>query len=392
MSGLADPGAPARDLAVVHTIARLARAEGGPARSVAALCRSLSDEGATIEIVTGEAELDPGVPARASGVARRWGRIQPRPRAFARLLEARLAATGAALVHDHGIWLASNRAAARAAARSSVARIVSPRGMLSEWSLAHRGRRKTMAWRAYQKRDLETADALHATSDLEAEEIRAAGIGVPVAVLPNGVDLPPIAGRDPGAPGRTRRFLFLSRIHPKKGLETLVEAWGAARLAGWELVIAGPDERGHRAEIERRARDVGAGAAIRFRGAVPDAEKWDLYGTADVFVLPTSSENFGAVVAEALASAVPVITTRAAPWSSLAERGCGWWTEAGVEPLTAAIREAAGLPDDRRREMGARGRRLVAERFAWPAIARRMLEVYRWLAGAGPAPDCVRRD
>ena len=98
------------------------------------------------------------------------------------------------------------------------------------------------------------------------------------------------------------------------------------------------------------------------------------------------------MVAEALASAVPVITTRAAPWSSLAERGCGWWTEAGVEPLTAAIREAAGMPDDRRREMGARGRRLVAERFAWPAIARRMLEVYRWLAGAGPAPDCVRRD
>ena len=392
MRGLAGRGAPARDLAVVHTIARLAPAEGGPARSVAALCRSLSDEGATIEIVTGEAELDPGVAAHASGVARRWGRMQPHPRPFARLLEARLAATGADAIHDHGIWLASNRAAARVADRRSVARIVSPRGMLSEWSLAHRGRRKRIAWRAYQKRDLESADAVHATSDLEADEIRGAGLGVPIAVVPNGVDLPPIAGRDPDAPERTRRFLFLSRIHPKKGLDTLVEAWGAARLAGWELVIAGPDERGHRAEIERRARDIGAGAAIRFRGAVPDVEKWDLYRTADVFVLPTSSENFGVVVAEALASCVPVITTRAAPWSVLAEHGCGWWTETGLEPLTAAIREAAGLPDDRRREMGERGRRLVAERFAWPAIARRMLEVYRWLAGEGPAPDCVRRD
>ena len=380
------------EVSVVHTIARLAHAEGGPARSVAALCRSLAQMGAGIEIVTGEAGFDPGVPVRASGVALRWGRVQPRRRSFTRLLEERLAATRARAVHDHGIWLDSNRATARAAARRSVARIVSPRGMLSEWSLAHRGWRKRIAWRAYQERDLEAADALHATSDLEAEEIRAAGIGVPIAIVPNGVDLPPAGERDPGAPDRTRRFLFLSRIHPKKGLETLVEAWRVARPAGWELVIAGPDERGHRATIERRARELGADAGIRFRDAVPDAEKWDLHGTADVFVLPTSSENFGAVVAEALASSVPVITTRAAPWRSLVEHGCGWWIEAGVEPLAAAIRQAAALPDADRREMGSRGRRLVAERFAWPAIARRMLDVYRWLAGERDAPACVRRD
>ena len=337
-------------------------------------------------------EFDARVPVRASGVARRWGRVQPLRGAFERLLEERIAATRAAAVHDHGIWLDSNRAAARVADRRSVARIVSPRGMLSEWSLAHRGWRKRIAWRAYQRRDLETADALHATSDLEAEEIRAAGIGVPIAILPNGVELPPEAERDPAPPDRIRRFLFLSRIHPKKGLEALVEAWRAARPAGWELVIAGPDERGHRAQIERQARGLGADSAIRFRDAVSDDEKWGLYGTADVFVLPTSSENFGAVVAEALASSVPVITTRAAPWSSLVEHGCGWWTEVGVEPLSAAIREAAELPDGDRRAMGARGRRLVAERFAWPVIARRMIDVYHWLAGERAAPDCVRTD
>jgi glycosyltransferase involved in cell wall biosynthesis len=155
-------------------------------------------------------------------------------------------------------------------------------------------------------------------------------------------------------------------------------------------VIAGPDERGHREEIERRA--LAAGAPIHFRGEVAEAEKWELLRSADVFVLPTASENFGSVVAEALASGVPVVTTRAAPWPALAERDCGWWIEQGVEPLAAAIREAAAFADDRRGEMGERGRRLVAERFAWPAIARRMLEVYRWLAGAGPVPDCVRVD
>ena len=380
------------EFAVVHTIARIALADGGPARTVSALCRSLAEEGARVELVTGEADFDPGVPVRVSGTVARWGRAQPRPGPFARLLEKRLTETGARVIHDHGIWLSGNRAAANVAAAARVARIVSPRGMLSEWSLAYRGWRKRIAWWAYQRRDLRSADALHATSGLEAEEIRAAGIDLPIAVVANGVDLPPLPGRRPAEAGRLRRFLFLSRIHPKKGLEALVEAWALARPTGWELVIAGPDERGHRAEIEKLARGLGPGPAIRFRDPVSDGEKWELYGTADVFVLPTSSENFGVVVAEALASAVPVITTRAAPWAALSERRCGWWTEIGVEPLAATILEAARIGDDERREMGARGRRLIEERFGWPAIARRMLSVYRWLAGETAAPECVRSD
>ena len=379
-------------LAVVHTIARIAHADGGPARTVAALCRSLAAEGAWVELVTGEVDdVDPGVPVHVAGTVVRWGRAQPRPGPFARLLEERLVETGARVVHDHGIWLSGNHVVAKVAASGSVARIVSPRGMLSEWSLAHRPWKKRIAWTAYQRRDLESADALHATSELEAEEIRAAGLDVPIAIVPNGVDLPPLPQPRLAETDRPRRFLFLSRIHPKKGLEALVEAWGLARPAGWELVIAGPDEGGYRAEIEKRARRLGPGPAIRFRDRVPDTEKWDLYRTADVFVLPTSSENFGVVVAEALASAVPVITTRAAPWEALSDRGCGWWTDLGVEPLAAAIREAAGIGDDERREMGARGRRLIEERFGWTAIARRMVSVYRWLAGEGVSPECVRR-
>jgi glycosyltransferase involved in cell wall biosynthesis len=379
------------EMAAVHTIARIALADGGPTRTAAALCRALAVEGARVELVTGEVEgIEIGVPAHVSGGAHRWGRFQPHAARFGTLLHERLKATGAGVLHDHGLWLVSNHAAARVSAEARVPRIVSPRGMLSEWSLAHRGWRKRIAWWVYQRRDLESAAALHATSELEAEEIRAAGVRAPIVVVPNGVDLPQLAGSRRIEDGRTRRFLFLSRIHPKKGLESLIEAWALARPAGWELVIAGPDERGYRAAIERRAHALGPEAAIRFLGPVPDAEKWDLYGTADVFVLPTSSENFGVVVAEALACGVPVITTRAAPWSALPEHRCGWWTELGAEPLAAAIREAAGIGDDERRAMGARGRRLVEERFGWPAIARRMLAVYRWLAGDADAPEGVR--
>jgi glycosyltransferase involved in cell wall biosynthesis len=377
--------------AVVHTIARIALADGGPARTVAALCRALAAQGARVELVTGAVEgIEIGVPAHLSGVVRRWGRFQPRLERFAPLLRDRLRATGAAVVHDHGLWLASNHAAAAVSARVRVPRIVSPRGMLSEWSLAHRGWKKRIAWRAYQRRDLESAAALHATSELEADEIRSAGLRGPIAIVPNGVDLPPLAEPRRVERDGARCFLFLSRIHPKKGLESLIEAWARVRPAGWELVIAGPDERGHRAAIEKRAKALGADAAIRFLGPISDTDKWELYRSADVFVLPTVSENFGVVVAEALASGVPVITTRAAPWSALAERRCGWWTELGAGPLTAALREAVQIGDDERRAMGARGRRLVEERFGWPAIARRMLAVYRWLAGDGDAPEWVR--
>ncbi len=376
---------------MLHTIARVATADGGPSRTVVALCRALASEGVRVELLTGSVEdSDLGFPVRVAGTVRRWGREQPPRGRFAALVGARLAG-GFGIVHDHGMWLSSNRAAADAARRARAARIVSPRGMLSEWALAWRGRRKRAAWHLFQRRDLDSADALHATSDLEAREFRAAGLEVPIAVVPNGVDLPALGELDPGET-RPRRVLFLSRIHPKKGLSDLIEAWGTARPAGWELLIAGPDEGGHRGEIEARARALGPDASVRFHGPVPDAGKWDLYRTADVFVLPSRSENFGMVVAEALACGVPAIATRAAPWEALDERSCGWWTDAGVEPLARALTEATGLGDDERRAMGARGRRLVEERFGWPAVARRMLAVYRWLGGETDAPDWVRRD
>jgi glycosyltransferase involved in cell wall biosynthesis len=376
-------------LGIVHTLARLDFADGGPSRTVPALCRSLAAAGARVEIVTGAADSDPGVPVHISGAADRWGRMQPRRTPFTRLLKERLSVMESQVLHDHGIWLASNHAAAKVATRANVSRIVSPRGMLSEWALAHKSWKKRIAWRMYQGRDLHSADALHACSDMEAEEVRAAGIAVPIAVIPNGVDLP-APPRNPPVRTGPRRFLFLSRIHPKKGLDILVEAWGQARLSGWELVIAGPDEGGHKAEIERRARALGPGSAISIRDAVSDTEKWDLYRSADVFVLPTWSENFGVVVAEALASGVPVITTRAAPWADLSEYECGWWTELGTEPLAEAIREAANISDGERAAMGERGRRLVEERFGWAAIAQRMLAVYRWLAGDAQVPEWVR--
>jgi len=128
---------------------------------------------------------------------------------------------------------------------------------------------------------------------------------------------------------------------------------------------------------------------FEYVGPVAGEAKWNLYRDADLFVLPSHSENFGLVVAEALACGVPVITTRGTPWEDLVTHRCGWWTEIGVEPLANALREALRLSDEERQHMGRRGRKLVEENYTWPAAAKKMVAVYRWMLGEGQKPECV---
>lgn len=293
------------------------------------------------------------------------------------------------LVHDHGIWLPSNHATVRAAWHTGVPRVVSVRGMLSPWSLARKSAMKWAAWRLYQRRDLEKADLLHATSETECRDIQRSGLTLPVAVIPNGVAVPARIASHPDE-RKTRRALFLSRLHPVKGLLDLVEAWAIVRPEGWELVLAGPDADGHRAEVEREVRGRGLTKQVQFIGEVTDEAKWPLYHSADLFVLPTHSENFGIVVAEALAAGLPVITTHGAPWADVESYECGWWVKVGPEPLAEALAKAIRLRPEQRAEMGRRGRCLVEASYSWSRVGRNMALAYGWLLGRGPRPAFVR--
>jgi glycosyltransferase involved in cell wall biosynthesis len=185
----------------------------------------------------------------------------------------------------------------------------------------------------------------------------------------------------------------LSRIHPKKGLVPLLRVWAALAPAhpDWELAVAGPDEVGHTAAMRRLAHELDA-PRVRWLGPVHGAAKSRLYHASDVFVLPTHAENFGLVVAEALAHELPVVTTTNAPWDGLEREGCGWWIALEHGALREALAAALALGDDARAAMGARGRAWVARRFAWPAVAAALVAVYRWVAGGGPTPEVVRTD
>lgn len=382
----------------LQVIAGLNAAAGGPSRSVSALCDALAASGVDVVLAAQrlaaerDAELivprHPGV-AVAMIPARALYRMRFSPGLPERLHE--LSRTRQVdLVHSHGLWLQCNRVAAQAAARRAVAHVVSPRGMLEPWALRHRFWKKMPAWHLWQRRALHGAALLCATSAREAEGFRRLGLRQPVAVIPNGIDLPAPGDLSRRAAPPLRTALFLGRIHPVKGLADLVRAWGAVRPAGWRCIVAGPDEEGYAARIRAAVAREGLQECFIFAGPVSGDRKAELFATADLFVMPTQSENFGIAIAEALAYEVPVITTRGAPWAGLLEHRCGWWIDLGAEPLAAALREACALPADALRDMGRRGREFVAEEFTWPRIGASMRAAYQWLLHGGEPPSCVR--
>lgn len=298
------------------------------------------------------------------------------------------------LIHSHGLWLPVNHWAAVAARAQGAPLIIHPRGMLEPWALNNKVIKKQIAFALFQRRDLATARLLVATSDVEYENIRRLGFGMPVAIIPNGVALNVSAATATAKASRvasSRVALFLSRVHPVKGLLNLVQAWEQVAPVGWRLCIAGPDEAGHLQEVLSLVQELGVQDSVAYVGPVDDAVKSELYNAADLFVLPSYTENFGLVVAEALTHGLPVITTRGTPWNDLEKYDCGWWVDIGVDPLVQALRQAMALSDDERYTMGTRGREYV-RRYDWDDIAQQTIDVYRWVLGNQPKPDCVHLD
>ncbi|MES2441439.1 MAG: glycosyltransferase [Pseudomonadota bacterium] len=347
---------------------------GGPAYSVPALGAALAARGVTVGL------WSPDATARTAPTVPTCAGMTPLDGSLEQALD-RFGAPD--VIHDNGIWLPHNHRIARVARRRRIPRVVSLRGMLEPWAINHRRRKKQLAWALYQRRDLRTAALLHATAAIEETNARALGLAGPFAVVANGVDLPahPATDRTAATPRDRQTALFLSRIHPKKGLPMLLDAWATLRPADWQLVIAGPDEDGHTAELEAKIRALGLGNDVHLIGPVYGVEKDALYQTADLFVLPTYSENFGIAVAEALAYEVPVLTTRGAPWDVLETHRCGWWVEPETTAILEGLRAAIACSDETRREMGQRGAAMVADRFEWGGIAMQFVQQYEKLLG-----------
>lgn len=393
------------NLKVLHVVASVNPQTGGPARTVPELAHALGKAGVESVLATLDYEalgpqpapdayslvsLPAGVLTRA---LRGWSP------AFQRTL-ARLACEGVALVHNHGLWMFPNLYARQAAVRAKVPLIISPRGMLEGWALSRSAGRKALARRLFEGGNLEHAAMFHATSTQEAESIRTAGFRQPIACIPNGVDLCAAVGaagrsiledRHPELRGK-RWILFMSRLHPVKGLPQLLRAWAAIERThpDWHLLIAGESLDDYATQMRRLASELCLKGRTTFAGMLSGETKACALGHAEFFVLPTQSESFGVAIAEALACGLPVITTKAAPWAEIDSHRCGWWIERGEAPLRTALGAALRISVVERQAMGARSRNLAISRYARQNIGEEMKAAYHWLLGGGEPPACIR--
>jgi glycosyltransferase involved in cell wall biosynthesis len=265
--------------------------------------------------------------------------------------------------------------------------------MLAPVALSFSRLKKQVFWAALQRSAVQQAACIHATSEQEYGEIRSFGLANPVAIIANGIDLPELAAQPTAGPAAQRVVLSLGRIHPKKGLGCLLQAWSKveAGCPGWWLKIVGSPEAGHDDELRALATALGL-TRVSVEGPIYGDAKTAAYRDADLFVLPTLNENFGLTVAEALAAGTPAISTKGAPWSGLESEVCGWWIDHGVEALAVALAHAMALPREALRAMGDKGREWMTRDFSWDRVARDMLDVYLWLARRGEPPPTVRFD
>jgi glycosyltransferase involved in cell wall biosynthesis len=359
---------------------------GGPILAVHGLCKALAARGHEVTVLTtnvhGDGTLDVPLerPVAMDGITVRYFPVRPPRRLYfapglGRVAREEMPRYDA--VHLHSVFLWPTTAAARAAERAGVPYVLSPRGMLVPDLMRTRGRWRKLAWMlAAERRTINRAAVLHATSELEAEEAARLDLPLPpVAVVPNGIDPEPWDD-DLGALSPAVRsvleggpfFLFLGRISWKKGLDRLIPAMKA--VPGAVLAVAGNDEERLRPSLENLAQD----GSVIFLGPVHGPDKAALLHRAAALVLPSRSENFGNVVLEAWAAGRPVVVT---PEVGLAEtvRETGAGVVVAAADLGEALREMLADPD-RREEMGRRGAEAVRECFGWGEVARRMEGVY----------------
>jgi poly(glycerol-phosphate) alpha-glucosyltransferase len=376
---------------------RLSRRGGGVPAAVIPLAAQLANEsGLDIHLIGFEApEDEPAVPCEVIAA------FGPAKFPVAPLLGSRLRQGRYDIVHTHGLWTWASVAAASWARQSKRALFISPHGMLDNWALAHSRRRKQLALRLIERHHLARAFCFHALTEVEAASIIKAGFTQPIAVIPNGMDLPTLPATDPGThlpaglrgDGR-RMLLFLGRLHPKKGIGPLLEAWAqvasrSPRLAAeWRLVIAGWDDGGHLDGFRQLAAACGITEHVLFCGPLFGEEKAAAYRHAGAFILPSFSEGLPMTILEAWSYGRPVFATEHCNLPEGFASGAALKITTNADEMAAALMDALDDPQ-RLAGVGRAGRSLLEQKFTWLHAARQWREVYAWAAGERNAPDCV---
>lgn len=387
---------------ILHFIPHLGRAQGGPVHALHALLVNQADTGNIHSIFSTPRDEDGSeLDFTPTTAIHRFNNFRALGFRYSPSLSRQVKQPdriNANLVHSHLLWTHCHFAADRYARKRSIPHLISPCGTLDPGALRHRGFKKSVMGKLFQRAAVRRASCIHAKSEHEKEAIRQYAPGVPIALIPNIIS-PPDKVRETEISWYQethfkhpdeKHLLFLGRIHQVKNLANLIRGWASvcAEFPNWRLILAGPDEEHHQTHLEHLAKQLGIDDRLGWTGILNQDQKWAALACSEYLVLPSYFENFGLAAAEALAMGKPVIASNKTPWSELETRNAGFWVDLDAESIAAAMKKLCEIDDVSRQAMGTRGKELVSS-FSPDQVQRSWSDLYRWLTGEGPPPSCV---
>ncbi len=371
---------------ILFFISSISQRSGGPSRSVPMLAKGLAETGVDMTLMTPYSD-DMNTHA-LDGTAVKL--VVLKKGFCTEEVESHLCREQYDLVQIQSLWENAYRLVARLCRKHHIPYMITPRGMLEPWSLQQKAWKKKLALLLYQRKDLNHAACIYTTSVMEAQHVKALGIKAPCSVIPNGIETKAYPCRI-NSEKVQKQILFLSRIHMQKGIELLIDAWSHLQsdFPDWKVKIVGNGEEAFINQLKSRIAAVGLHNCMEILPPVFGKAKVELYQSSSLFVLPTFSENFGMVIAEAMACGVPVLTTTNTPWEILNEKQLGWCIPLSEEKLVQQLRLSLTIPSDELFQMGQNAALYIREHFDYRKVAAKTLKLYSWIIDDGEKPGFV---
>ena len=378
---------------VLQTIQGLSASSGGPSTCTCDLLEGLGDLGVSVHLLITES-ADSKEPNLGKGSD--WLIEVPNdyktPLAFSANLQRALAESDYDIYHTNGLWMYSNHITCKMARAKKKPYIISPHGMLYPSALAIKRWKKWPMLKLWFNKDVHNATCLHATCKQEMEHCRTFGYKGPIAVIPNPVVFPKGVKAVINKPEGRKQIGFLGRLHPIKKVENLIYALtllSQEEQNGLSLQIMGNYDDCYEEFLKTEVKRLRLDDCVKFIGFVSGKDKYDRLSRLWALMVPSTQENFGMIVPEALICGTPVYASLGTPWGELNEYQCGWWKDNEPQTIAKVMLEILSMSEADALAMGARGRKLMEEEYEQHKVAGMMNDLYKWVVGECAKPDFV---